>query len=136
MKRYKFLQKDDVFSALDRIRDAFLAAKDGNDVEEIINGILTFDERMKIGRRIQIAEYLLDGFGIDEITQYLKVGKTTITQVSKNVEKYIRCFELLSERKRKVKRVYEDKRYRLIGGSKKVFKKKEYTGFKQKDVIR
>ena len=63
MRRYKFLQKEDLFEALNRLRDAFLAAKDGNEVEEIINGLLTQDEKLKIGRRILVAEYIKDGMG-------------------------------------------------------------------------
>ena len=57
MRRYKFLDKDSVFSALNRLRASFLAAKDGNDVEEIINALFTVDEKLRIGRRIQIAHW-------------------------------------------------------------------------------
>lgn len=41
MRRYGFLQKSDVFEALNKVRDALLAAKDGNDVEQIMNGVLS-----------------------------------------------------------------------------------------------
>lgn len=136
MKRYKFLEKDDVYSALNKVRDAFLAAKDGNDVEQIINGVLTFDERMKMGRRILIAEYLLNDFKIEDIQNILRVGKTTIAQVARNLEQYEKCFQLIRSRNKKVEKVYKDKSHRLIGGSTKVFKKREYTGFRRKDVAR
>lgn len=43
MRRYKFLKKEDIYQAFNRLRDAFLSAKDGNEVEEIINGLLTRD---------------------------------------------------------------------------------------------
>ena len=136
MRRYKFLQKEDVYEALNKVRDAFLAANDGNDVEQIMNGILTFDERMKIGRRIQIAEYLLQDLRTEEIQSFLKVGRTTIAQVAKNLEDYEKCFHLISARNKKVGKVYKTKSHRLVGGSTKIFKTKEYTGFKRKNVSR
>ena len=49
MRRYRFLEKEEIFDALNKLRNAFLAARDGDEVEEIINGLLTFDEKMKIG---------------------------------------------------------------------------------------
>lgn len=136
MRRYKFLLKEEVYEALNGVRDAFLAAKDGNDVEDIMKGILTFDERMKIGRRILIAECLLAGIPFHEIARALKVGKTTIGFVSKNLDEYSKCFELIKSRRNKVKTVFDKQAYVKQGGSKLVFKRKEYTGFKRKDVKR
>lgn len=136
MRRYKFLHKEEVYEALNRVRDALLAARDGNDVEDIMKGILTFDERIKIGRRILIAEYLLDGVHIDEIVKELKVGKTTIGSVGKNLEDYTKCFELIKFRSKRVEREFKNKAYMKRGGPLKVYKTKEYTGFKRKDVKR
>ena len=136
MRRYRFLEKEEVFEALNKVRDSFLAAKDGNDVEELMNGLLTFDERMKIGRRILIAQCLLNGFQIEEIQRLLKVGKSTIAYVSRNLDEYERCFFLISARKNKVEKVYKNKSFHKVGGSTKIFKTKEYTGFKRKDVKR
>jgi len=136
MRRYKFLQKEDLFEALNRLRDAFLAAKDGNEVEEIINGLLTQDEKLKIGRRILVAEYIKDGMGFEEITKSLKVGKNTIASVMKSLEQYPMSFEIIDKRRVKVENVYSKKKHRFIGGSTLIFKKREYTGFKRKDVER
>lgn len=136
MRRYKFLRKEDVYEALNKLRDAFLAAKDGNEVEEIINGILTHDEKIKIGRRILIAECLKLEKSLDEIAKMLKVGKNTITSVMKSLDMYPASFELISKRGNKVEKTYMQKKYRLIGGSTLVFKKREHTGFKRKDVKR
>ena len=136
MRRYKFLHKEEVYEALNRVRDALLAVKDGSDVEEIMKGTLTFDERMKIGRRILIAEYLLEGASFHEIAKKLKVGNTTILLVSKNLEDYRKCFELIKSRSKKVTNEYKSKAYIKIGGPLKVYKTKEYTGFKRKDVKR
>lgn len=136
MRRYKFLKKEGVYEALNRLRDAFLAAKDGIEVEEIINGILTSDEKLKIGRRIIVAEYLKLGVSFDEISKILKVGKNTIVSVMKNLDKHPGFFDLINERRKKVEKVYGNKKYRLVGGSTLVFKKREYTGFKRKDIER
>ena len=136
MRRYHFLQKMDVYEALNKVRDSLLAARDGNDVEQIMNGILTFDERMKIGRRIQVAECLLSGWKVEDIKSAFKVGKTTIAFVARNIEDYEKCFELIKARSKRVEGEYEKKSHRLVGGSTKIFKTREYTGFKRKDVKR
>jgi Trp operon repressor len=136
MGRYTFLIKDSVYSALNRVRDAFLAAKNGEDVEQIMKGILTFDERLKIGRRIQIAESLLAGESISEIISNLNVGRSTVAFVSRNLQEYERCFQIIVERKRKVEQEYKAKKFKKSGGSKLVFKKKGHSGFTRKDVSR
>lgn len=136
MRRYKFLTKDDVYDAFNRLKDAFLAAKNGEEVEEIIKGLLTHDEKLKIGRRIIIAEYLKDGMGIDEIAKSLKVGKNTIMTVARKLDENSLFLDLINKRRKKVESEYDSRKYRFIGGSKLVFKKREYTGFKRKDVER
>jgi|SRR3989344_4154836 len=136
MKRYKFLDKDDIYEALNRLRDAFLAARDGNEVEEIINGLLTEDERLKIGRRIIVAQYVRSGMGIDQIVNILKVGKNTVIQVAKALDKNPVFLDLVDRRMKTVEREYNSKKYRFEGSSYMVFKKKVYTGFKRKDVSR
>ena len=136
MRRYKFLNKEDIYQALNRLRDAFLAAHDGNEVEEIISGILTRDERLKIGRRILVAEYIKDGVRFEDITKSLKVGKNTIVEVMRCLENHPECFDIINKRRQKVQTTYANKKYRSVGGPKLVFKRKEYTGFKRKDVKR
>ncbi len=136
MRRYKFLKREEVYEALNRLRDAFLAAKNGDEVEQIIKGLLTRDERLKIGRRVLISEYLNADFTIDQIARELKVGKTTILAVLKNSEEFPMCYELLKKRRANVNKTYLNKKYRTAGSSTLVFKKKEYTGFKRKDVKR
>lgn len=136
MRRYKFLTKEDIYDAFNRLRDAFLAAKNGDEVEEIIKGLLTHDEKLKIGRRILVAEYLKEGMGIDEIAKALKVGKNTIMSVARKLDENSMFLELIRQRKRKVEKEYSKKKYNFIGSSKLIFKKREYTGFKRKDVER
>lgn len=136
MKRYNFLDQDGVYDSLNKLRDAFLAAKDGEQVEQIINSILTFDEKMKIGRRIIIAMLIKSNVGYDEIARNLNVGKNTILSVVKSLDKYPGAFEMIEARRIKVENVYSKNKYVNTGGSKLVFKKKIYTGFKRKNVKR
>src|SRR3989338_6473934 len=136
MRRYKRLYQRDVFEAFNELRNAFLAAKDGNEVDKITDGLLTHDEKLKIGRRILIAGWLISDFGIEEIARQLKVGKNTVMHVSRRLEKYRECFDLIETHRKAVEKEYEDKKYRAVGGSQLVSKRKEYTGFKRKDVKR
>lgn len=136
MRRYKFLAKESVYEALNKLRAAFLAAKDGNEVEEIIKGLLTSDERIKIGRRILIAQGIKEGFTYDEIKDELKVGKTTILMVDGKLRSNPLCFELIGKREMKVNEEYGKKSYENIGGSKRILKSKRYTGFKRSNVKR
>src|SRR3970282_146060 len=103
MRRYKFLGEDSVFAALNKLRTSFFAANDGLQVDEIIKGILTYDERMKIGRKM---------------------------------DQNPRCFELIMAREEKVEKEYKGKAYKKVGESKIVFERKEYTGFRRKNVKR
>lgn len=136
MRRYKRLDQRDMFEAFNELRNAFLAAKNSTEVDKITDGILTHDEKLKIGRRILIAKWLISGFGIEEISREMKVGKNTVMHVSRRIEKYRECFDLIDGRRRIVEQEYDKKKYREIGGSKLVFKRKKYTGFKRKDVNR
>ncbi len=137
MRRYKRLTKEDTYEALNKVRDAFLAAKDGDEVNEIINSILTTEEKLKIGRRVLIAEYLKIGsLTLDEICLMLKVGRSTLQFVSRRRSLHPRGFDLIGARSKRVENEYQKKKLREVGGSRLVFKRKEYTGFKRKDVKR
>jgi len=132
--RYKFLTKNDEYEITNLVRNAFLAAKDGKDVENVINGLLTTDEKLKIGRRIQVASMIIGGFSGEEIMKLLSVGRNTITLVSKHLSNYPKCFELVNLRSKKVEKTYKEKSYKKMGGSQLVFKKRKYTGFTRKEV--
>lgn len=136
MKRYRYLLKTDIYDSLNKLRDAFLAAHDGNEVNEIITGLLTSEERIKIGRRILIADCLNTGMSHEEIAEFLKVGIATVTSVNNRLSYSPKWYELISARHKKVQKEYDKKKYRKIGGSELVFKKKEYTGFTRRDVER
>lgn len=136
MRRYNFLTKDSVYEALNKLRSALLAASDGSEVEEIINGILTQDERIKIGRRIQAAQMIGNGVQYRKIASELKVGLTTVLAVAGKLQKYPKCFYLISKREEKVEAEFAKKAYTKTGGPKLIFKSKKYTGFSRKAVRR
>jgi len=135
-RRYQRLEKEEIFEAFNRLRDVFLAARDGNDVDKITDGLLTHDEKLKIGRRVIIAEYLASGLSIEHICNLLKVGRATVMHVKRRLEKYQGTFELIERRRKIVEKEYESKSHRSVGGSQLVYKRTEYTGFKRKDVKR
>ncbi len=136
MKRYKFLEKENVFEALNKLRSAFLAAKDGSEVNNIIKGILTSDERIKIGRRIIISQLLDDNQTYDQISKQYKIGKQTIIQVQKLKDKYPKCFDLINKREEKVENEYSKSAYEKVGYTRSLQRFPIYTGFKRKDVTR
>ena len=137
MRRYKNLTKEEIYEAFNKVRDAFLAARDGNDVNEIIDAILTSEEKLKIGRRVLIFEYLRTRlFTLEEVRNILKVGRSTLQAVSRRMEMHPKGFELIEVRSKRVEEQYQKKKLREVGGSKLVFKRKEYTGIKRKDIKR
>lgn len=125
-RRYKFLNKDSTYKALNKLRTAFLAAKNSKDVDKIIMGVLTNDERMKIGRRIQVAQLLVKGKTHREIMDTLKVGSTTIMHVERKLDTYIECFELIFTREKITNLQIKNASKQRVGGSKKIFKNKVY----------
>lgn len=136
MRRYTFLSKDGVYGALNKLRAAFLAAKNGEEVDLIIFGVLTQDERLKVGRRIQIAQKLQDGMKYREIADELKVGLNTVEKVHTLLNTYPACYQLINRREEKVEKEYNRKAFVKTGGPKLVYKKTEHTGFKRKNVKR
>lgn len=124
MRRYKFLSRESVYDALNRLRTAFLAAKDGKEVDEIILGLLTHDERMKVGRRIQVAELLEAGLSHREISEELKASSPTIRLVSRKMQEHPSCFLLINRRKERVELEFKKRAYEKIGGPKMVYKRK------------
>ena len=136
MRRYNFLSDKDVLEALYRLQDAFLAAKDGNEVREVMDGLLTQDEKIRLGRRILIAEGLKSQLTIKELSQISNVGYSTIAFVSRQLDLHPKCFELIFARRKKMEKEYESKKYRSVGGSTLLFKKKIYTGIKRSDIKR
>src|SRR3989344_4830271 len=119
--RYNRLNQTDVYEAFNRLRDVFLAAKDGHDVDKITDGLLTHDEKLKIGRRILIAEYLLVNTPMEQIVHELKVGMNTVIHVARRLEKYRECFDMIERRRNLTNKDYDNKKYRSVGSSRLVF---------------
>lgn len=136
MKRYHFLTDKDVYDALNRLTDVFLAAKDGNEVREIINGLLTEDEKIKIGRRVIVAELVKSDMKVRDVVQIGRIGGSTVSFVRRMEQAHPKCYELINARHTKMEKEYAAKKYSKSGGSKLVFKKKEYTGIKRSDIKR
>jgi len=136
MRRYGFLEKESVYEALNKLRAAFLAARDGAEVEEIIMGILTHDERMKIGRRIQIAQMLQNELSYQEIKDNLNVGFATIGLVDKLITNHSIAYKLIDKREQKVEETFNRKAFEMSGNPKAVFKTKIRTKFSRKEVPR
>lgn len=134
--RYAHLHKEAIYAALVKLYSAFLAAKDGHEVEVILKGILTQDERIKIGRRIQIAQYLMNGMSPLEVVEKLKVGRSTVAAVDKSLHRYPEAFELINKREEKVEREFEKRAWKREGSSLQVAKRQRRSGFSKKDVRR
>ena len=113
-----------------------MAAKDGHEVEEIIKGLLTSDERFKIGRRVLVAQLIDENYTYDQIRNFLGVGKQTVLQVQRSKSLHPKCFELINQREEKVEQTFGNKAYRMVGSPKRFQKFPEYTGFTRKDVKR
>lgn len=126
-RRYKNIPQDSLSKALGKLRAAFLTPKNTKQVETIIYGILTHDERMKIGRRIQIAEMLLEGETYYNIAQKLNVGQTTIINVARQVGKSPECYKLIVSKEVEIKRKIKKKRNSKKGSSTLIFKKRAYS---------
>lgn len=136
MRRYQHLTKEDIYKALNSLRDAFLAAKNGEEVTEIMNSLMTQEEQLKMGRRILIASHLQADITQKEIGAILKVAQATISGVQKHLNSYPEGFKLISDRKKYVEEQYQQKKFRYKGGSKLIIKQKEYSGVKRKDIKR
>jgi uncharacterized protein YerC len=103
MKRYHFLSEKEIIEALDHLKDAFLSAKNAREIGHIIDGLLTHDEKMKIGRRIIVAK-LLDSFTSRELVETSRFGRTTLSLVSKLRDANPEAFNLILKRKNPLKK--------------------------------
>ncbi|PIS21403.1 hypothetical protein COY33_01220 [candidate division WWE3 bacterium CG_4_10_14_0_2_um_filter_42_7] len=134
-RRYQFLDNENIWAAVNKARDAFLAAKDGEEVDRIMNFILTEDEKLRIGRRILIAEMLLGDFSYEDVIKNLRAGKSTINFVVKRLVIDPESFRLIQKRGEKVEKEFKEKAY-MKQGTRLLHKKTVYTGYKRKDVKR
>jgi uncharacterized protein YerC len=124
MRRYKFLSRDSVQAALYKLTSAFLAAKNENEIKQMLFSLFTPDERTKLGRRIQISQMIKDHVTYNDITQELQVGKQTVMLVVRRMDNYPDGFNLISEQN--YKKGNPKKKYYTVGGSRMIHKKRIY----------
>jgi len=77
------ISKRDQKETLKRLYTAACAVKNEKQMEQFLREILTHSEQIMIGRRIWIAQLLLEGYTQDEIGERLQAGPGTIQRVSK-----------------------------------------------------
>lgn len=134
MARYDFLPRHAVEDALEKLRAALLAAKDGHDVDEIIQGLLTPDEYIKLGRRIEVARLLKSGMTYREISDDMSVGLSTVKLVARKLYERPRCYKLIHSTEQKIDNEHSKERYRKTGSLMMIRKRKIRTSRSPKDV--
>jgi len=75
------LKKEDKIKYLDYLYTASASLKSREEVKNFLRDLLTESERIMLGRRILIAQRLLEDKSYDEIVKELSVGKDTIMRV-------------------------------------------------------
>lgn len=84
--RPRKLNKDDKIKYLDTLYSAISSLKSRDEVKAFLKDLLTESERIMIGRRIIVAQRLLEDKSYVEIKQELGVGVDTIMKVHKWLE--------------------------------------------------
>jgi len=84
MKRKKEdLTKEEYIEAVDILYTSAGSLKGRNAMKLFLKDLLTPSERLMLGRRIQIAQYILQGESHSGISRKLKVGRNTVSKVEK-----------------------------------------------------
>lgn len=122
--------------ALQYFRSLLFTPSNAKECYEIIESVFTEEERYAIGRRLQIAAYLLDGTPYQEIEDQLKTTSVTISRVHKRLRRNSEIFRKIIHRFEKDEEEIRKRSYDKVGASKKVFKKTVRTGFKEEELRR
>ncbi len=77
------LKEEDRLKSLDALYTSISALKTRDDIKNFLRDLLTEGERIMIGRRILIAQRLLDDEPYNQIMREMKVGPDTITRVDR-----------------------------------------------------
>lgn len=109
---------------MSKLKASFLTANDTDDVNSIIKGILTPDEQIKVGRRIQIAELYFEGKTYFDISKRLSVGQTTVLNVVKQITKNENCYRAILNKDLEIKYKIKKAKNKKVGSSKLVFKRR------------
>ena len=77
------LKEEDKIKSLDALYTSISVLKTRDDIKNFLRDLLTEGERIMIGRRILIAQRLLDDEPYNQIMREMKVGPDTITRVDR-----------------------------------------------------
>jgi uncharacterized protein YerC len=82
-RRQTDLSKEEVIKTLDALYSAASGIRGRKAMKMFLRDLLTPSERIMLGRRIIIARMLINGSLQEEISQRLRVGRSTIWRVQK-----------------------------------------------------
>jgi len=108
----KKFNKEEKIKYLDALYTAIESLSSREEVKNFLRDLLTESERMMIGRRIIIAQRLLNGESYDKIINEMKVGADTIIRVQRWLEDDIEGYEKAVKKLEKVLASRQEKRDR------------------------
>lgn len=106
------IQNKDRMRYLDTLYTAMSGLKSREEIKNFLRDLLTESERIMIGRRIIIAQMLLEEKSYEEIIRELKVGKDTIMRVHRWLEDETEGYEKAIKQLEKVLTARQEKRDR------------------------
>jgi|SRR3989344_7880005 len=112
----KKFNKEEKIKYLDALYTAIESLGSREEVKNFLRDLLTESERMMVGRRIIIAQRLLNGDSYDRIISEMKVGADTIMRVQRWLEDDVEGYEkavkklekVLESRQEKIDKAYLD----------------------------
>lgn len=104
------IQNRDRMRYLDTLYTAMSGLKSREEIKNFLRDLLTESERVMVGRRIIIAQMLLEEKSYDEIIRELKVGKDTIMRVHRWLEDETEGYEKAIKKLEKVLESRQEKR--------------------------
>lgn len=108
--RPRKIQNKDRMKYLDVLYTAMSGLKSREEIKSFLRDLLTESERVMIGRRIIIAQRLLEEKSYDEIVRELRVGKDTIMRVHRWLEDETEGYEKAIKKLEKVFESRQEKR--------------------------
>lgn len=123
-------------NALYYASSSMLAAKNIEEAFEILHSLFGTEERLQLGRRLQIAQLVFEGASVREIEKVLKTSRDTVLNVRKELEKDTKGYEICLLKHEDLQETYKEKKYVKVGGSLQVFKKTKKTDFKYSQLSR
>jgi uncharacterized protein YerC len=126
--KYKKLTKEDRIKCLDALYTAIGCLKSRDDIKLFLRDLLTSSERIMIGRRIIIAQMLIDGYSHRNIAGEIGVGMDTIFRVQRWLTDDKKGYEKTIEKfNRELKKRNKSNAYLMSGSFADI--KKRYKGY-------